>query len=191
MTKNLNFEARDYISIGPKFKIDVSNPQESSDGPSVYQIYSYTNDNDIHLETFNESGAFKIFNSKGIEIIAGATGSEGNVDICITGMGGDITITAMKDGAVKIKAKTVMIESLEDLDLKAGRNLNLNAGSGRILMKANKIDQVALTGNAIFDTFGKRAFMLSPVGAEYIDDVFLGGIDVIGAVSNIIVWGKK
>lgn len=90
----------------------------------------------------------------------------------------------MKNGAVKIKAKTVMIESLEDLDLKAGRNVNISAGSGRILMKANKIDEVALTGNAINDTFGKRAFMLSPVGAEYIDDVFLGGIDVTGALSN-------
>jgi hypothetical protein len=186
MSNNLNYEARDFISLGPKFKIDVNNPQMGADSPSVYTLYSYTNDNDVHLETFNESGSFKIFNSKGIEIVAGKNGSDGNVDICITGMGGDICITAMKDGAVKIKAKTVMIESLEDLDLKAGRNLNLTSGSGRILMKANKIDQVALTGNAIIDTFGKRAFMLSPVGAEYIDDVFLGGIDVTGAISSFV-----
>jgi hypothetical protein len=56
-------------------------------------------------------------------------------------------------------------------------------------MKANKIDQVALTGNAILDTFGKRAFSLSPVGFEYIDDVFLGGLDVIGAFAGIVGVG--
>lgn len=79
-----------------------------------------------------------------------------------------------------------MIEAVEDLDLKAGRNINLVSGAGRIIQKANKIDQVALTGNAILDTFGKRAFALSPVGAEYIDDVFLGGLDVLGAVSSFV-----
>lgn len=55
-----------------------------SDSSSVYNIYSYTKDNDVHLESFNESGAYKILNDKGIEIVAGKKGSEGNVDICIT-----------------------------------------------------------------------------------------------------------
>lgn len=184
MAKDISYEARDFISVGPNFRITTNDPTMGSDGSSVYNIYSYTKDNDVHLESFNESGAYKIMNDRGIEIVAGKKGSNGNVDICITGMGGDINITAMKDGSVKIKAKTVMIEALEDLDLKAGRNINMTSGSGRILMKANKIDEVALTGNAINDTFGKRAFMLSPVGADYIDDVFLGGIDVTGALSN-------
>jgi hypothetical protein len=185
MAKDISYEARDFISIGPNFRITTNDPTMGADSSSVYNIYSYTKDNDVHLESFNESGAYKIMNDKGIEIVAGKKGSNGNVDICITGMGGDINITAMKDGTVKIKAKTVMIESLEDLDLKAGRNVNITSGSGRILMKANKIDQVALTGNAILNTFGKRAFALSPVGAEYIDDVFLGGIDVTGALSSV------
>lgn len=185
----MNYEARDYISVGPKFRITTNDPLMGADGTSVYQMYAYTNDNDVHLQTFTETGSYKILNDKGIEIVAGNTGSEGSVDICLTGMGGDICITAMSNGTVKIKGKTVMIEAVEDLDLKAGRNINLVSGSGRIIQKANKIDQVALTGNAILDTFGKRAFSLSPVGAEYIDDVFLGGLNVIGAIKTIVGVG--
>lgn len=170
-----NYEARDYISLGPKFVITTNDPRKTADSSSVYNIYSYTEDHDQHLETFNESGAYKILNDKGIEIVAGNKGSEGNVDICITGMGGDITITAMSNGTVKIKGKTVMIEALEDLDLKAGRNINATSGSGRIIMKANKIDKVAFSGNDVIDSFGKLAFSLSPVGYEYMDEVFFGG----------------
>lgn len=185
----MNYEARDYISIGPKFRITTNDPLMGADGTSVYHMYAYTDDNDVHLQTFTETGAYKILNDKGIEIVAGNTGSEGNVDICLTGMGGDICITAMSNGTVKIKGKTVMIEAVEDLDLKAGRNINLVTGSGRIIQKANKIDQVALTGNAILDTFGKRAFALSPVGNEYITDVFVGGLNVIGAIKTIVGVG--
>lgn len=185
----MNYEARDYISVGPKFRITTNDPLMGGDGTSVYQMYAYTNDNDVHLQTFTETGSYKILNDKGIEIVAGNTGSEGSVDICLTGLGGDICITAMSNGTVKIKGKTIMIEAVEDLDMKAGRNINLVSGSGRIIQKANKIDQVALTGNAILDTFGKRAFSLSPVGAEYIDDVFLGGLDVVGAIKTIVGVG--
>ena len=186
MTEN---EARDYISVGPKFRITTNDPLMGGDGTSVYQMYAYTNDNDVHLQTFTETGSYKILNDKGIEIVAGNTGSEGSVDICLTGLGGDICITAMSNGTVKIKGKTVMIEAVEDLDLKAGRNINLVSGSGRIIQKANKIDQVALTGNAILVTFGKRAFSLSPVGNEYITDVFVGGLNVIGAIKTIVGVG--
>ena len=185
----MNYEARDYISVGPKFRITTNDPLMGGDGTSVYQMYAYTNDNDVHLQTFTETGSYKILNDKGIEIVAGNTGSEGNVDICLTGMGGDICITAMSNGTVKIKGKTIMIEAAKDLDMKAGRNINLVSGSGRIIQKANKIDQVALTGNAILDTFGKRAFSLSPVGNEYISDVFVGGLNVIGAIKTIVGVG--
>jgi hypothetical protein len=184
-----NYEARDYISLGPKFRITTNDPLIGSDGSSVYHMYAYTNDNDVHLQTFTETGSYKILNDKGIEIVAGNRGSDGNVDICLTGLGGDICITAMSNGTVKIKGKSIMIEAVEDLDMKAGRNINLVSGSGRIIQKANKIDQVALTGNAILDTFGKRAFSLSPVGNEYITDVFVGGLDVLGAVSSIVGVG--
>lgn len=175
-----NFESRDIMSLGPKFRIETNTNLIGSDGKNVYQQYSYTDNNDVNLMSFSESGAFRILNDRTIEIIAGNKSTEKSVDIVIAGMNGDVTITAMSNGSIKIKGKNIMIEAIEDLDLKAGRNITATSGSGRILQKANKIDQVALTGNAINDTFGARAFAGSPVGAEYIRDVFQGGIDVAG-----------
>lgn len=175
-----NYESRDIMSLGPKFRIETNSNLVGLDGKNVYQMYSYTDNNDVNLMSFSESGSFRILNDKAIEIIAGNKSSDRGVDIVIAGMNGDVTITAMSNGVIKIKGKNIMIEAIEDIDLKAGRNINATSGSGRILQKANKIDQIALTGNAIANTFGVRAFAGSPVGAEYINDVFQGGLDIAG-----------
>lgn len=159
----VNYEAKDYISIGPNFVITTNDPKTNVDSSAVFSIYSFTKENNQHNQILNESGSYKILNDKGIEIVAGNKGSDGNVDICITGMGGDITITAMSNGAVKIKAHTVMIEATEDLDLKAGRNINLKSGSGRIALEGDKVDTIALNGNTVFDNFSMRAFALSHI----------------------------
>jgi hypothetical protein len=174
----VNYEARDIFSLGPKFRITTNDIEVGADGKSVYSLYSYNDNNDVNLMSFSESGAFRILNDRTIEIIAGNKSSGKSVDIVIAGRNGDVTITACGNGAIRIKGKSVMIEAVEDLDLKAGRNITASCGSGRILMKANKIDQVGLTGNAITNTFGARCFAKSPVGAEYITDVFVGGTDV-------------
>lgn len=158
--QQLNYEARDYLSLGPNFVITTNDPRPTADAPAVFHTYSFTKENNQHNQVFTESGSYKILNDKGIEIVAGNKGSDG-VDICIIGKGGDITITAMTNGAVKIKAKTVMIEATEDLDLKAGRNINLDAGSGRIALKADKIDEVSMGGNAVNNNFLMRAFSLA------------------------------
>lgn len=173
-----SYEARDFLSLGPQFRIDINEPISGSDGISVYKLYSYNDSNDVNLMAFTNSGSFKLYNDRSIEIIAGEKNSGKSVDIVIAGVNGDITITAMSNGAVRIKGKNIQIEASEDIDLKAGRNITMNAGSGRILQKANKIDQVGLTGNAVQNTFGARCFAKVPIGAEYINDVFIGGTDV-------------
>lgn len=173
-----SYEARDYISLGPQFRIDVNAPISGSDGISIYKLYSYNDSKDVNLMAFTESGSFKLYNDRSIEIIAGNKSSPDGVDIVIAGLNGDITITAMSNGKIKIKGHNVMIEAVEDLDLKAGRNITMQSGSGRILMKGNKIDQVAQTGNAIVNTFGARCFAPTPLGADYNFDAFVGGTDV-------------
>lgn len=159
--QKLNYEARDYLSLGPNFVITTNDPRANANSSAVFHKYAYTKENNQNNEIFNESGSYHILNDRGIEISAGKKGSDGNVDICIHGQGGDITITAMSNGAVKIKAHTVMIEANEDLDLKAGRNINLNAGSGRIKLEADKIDEIAVNGNSVTNNFLMRAFSLA------------------------------
>jgi len=75
--------------------------------------------------------------------------------------GGDITITAMSTGAVKTRAHTVMIEAGEDLELKAGRNITLNTGSGRIVLDSDKIDDLSMKGTGVNNSFLQRAFSLA------------------------------
>ena len=173
MAHTKNYEARLYETWGPKCRFDVNNPDIGLDGKCVYQLYAFNDDNDIHLEAFTETGSYKLINDRGIEIAAGAKGSEGNVDICITGTGGDVWITAMKNGTVKIKGKNIMIEALEDVDIKAGRNLNLTSGSGRIVLKGNKIDRDTFSGNLSGAlSFTAKAFAPTPLGTDFITENF-------------------
>ena len=77
-----------------------------------------------------------------------------------------------------------MIEADEDIDLKAGRNVTVNSGSGRILLKGNKADVNALTGNLIPHglDFGFQVFSGSFVGGDVLESAFSIVQAVIGGV---------
>lgn len=186
-TPNQNWERRNHISLGPKFRIDVSNPQNGLDGPNVYDIYAVTDSKDVSLVGLTEGGTYRIYNDRTIEIMAGHKSENNAIDIVIAGLNGDVCITAQRNGKVRIRAKNIMLESDEDIDIKAGRNLNLTSGSGRILMSGNKADIAALTGNAILETFGKKVFSGTFVGADIISDLFTGGIASVaeGALTSL------
>jgi len=175
------FQARDIFSLGPKFRISTNGIAPGQDGTSVYAMYTVTNNNDVNLMGMNESGNFRILNDKSIEIVAGNKNSEKGVDVTIVGMNGDVTITAMSNGSIRIKGKNVMIEAIEDIDLKAGRNITASCGSGRILMKANKIDQDGLSGNVVERNFTNQCFEKSPVGKLAIRDLQLDEAPTIGS----------
>lgn len=177
-----NWEARDIWSLGPKFRIDINNPQMGCNGTNVYAMYATTDSKDVCFSGLTEGGKYRIYNDRDIEIIAGNKEDKDGIDIVIAGMNGDVTITAMRNGAVRIKGKNIMIEADEDIDLKAGRNITQSAGSGRILTKANKIDQDALTGNLIENTFGVQVFSGSFVGADIVKTAFSVGTALITGV---------
>lgn len=175
-----NWEDRSIFSLGPRFRIDVTNPQMGLSGSDVYNVYAVTDNNDVSLTGMTEGGIYRIYNDRCIEIIAGVKNQESpGVDIVISGKNGDICITAEKNGKVRIKGKNIMIEADEDVDIKAGRNVNLMSGSGRVLLKGNKIDRSALTGNFIDNPFGQRVFSGSFVGGNLIKDAFVGGISQV------------
>ena len=140
---------------------------------------------DINLCGLTEGGTYRIFNDKTIEIVAGQKNKEKQIDITISGQNGDVCITAMRNGAIRIKGKNVVVEAVEDLDMKAGRNINLNAGSGRVLLNCNKADIEGLTGTLIekiTSTFGMEVFKGSFVGADLIKDAFTVGKSFIGGL---------
>ena len=178
---NQNWEARQLDSRGPQFRIDVKNPQMGFNGSDLYQIYSFNDNQDVNLAGFTEGGTYKIYSDRNVEIVAGSKSEEeGSIDVNIVGLNGDVCITAARNGRVRIKAKNIMVEADEDLDLKGGRNVTISAGSGRVLTEANKIDVKALTGNGIVETFGMKVFSQSFVGADLITSTFSNVAPLIG-----------
>jgi hypothetical protein len=171
-----NWQGRSLTSFGPKFRIDMNNPQMGCNGTDVYNLYAVTNNNDIALTGLSEGGMYRIYNDRTIEIIAGQKSESNGVDIIISGRNGDVCITAEKNGRVRIRAQNIMIESDEDVDIKAGRNITLDAGSGRVLLKGNKLDASGLTGNLVPEgtSFGELVFADTFVGQDIVKAAFSG-----------------
>ena len=173
---NENWEARTIDSRSPKFRIDVANPEMGAEGSDVYKIYAVTDNKDVNLCSLSESGKYKIHNDKSVEIVAGMNNAEGGVDIVIAGMKGDVVITAMKDGQVKIKGANIVLQADEDIDLIAGRNINVN-GKAKVLLKGNKLQADGLIGNLVEATSGSFLMRVfenvtpgggNPVGVDYL-----------------------
>ena len=171
-----NWQGRSLTSFGPKFRIDMNNPQMGCNGTEVYNMYAVTNNNDVCITGLSEGGNYKIYNDHSIEIIAGQRSNSNGVDIIISGRNGDVCITAEKNGRVRIRAQNIMIDADEDVDIKAGRNITLDAGSGRVLLKGNKLDGNGLTGNLVPEgtSFGELVFANTFVGQDIVREAFSG-----------------
>ena len=194
---NENWEARTIDSRSPKFRIDVANPEMGAEGSDVYKIYAVTDNKDVSLCSLSESGKYKIHNDKSLEIVAGMTNTEGGVDIVITGMKGDVLITAMRDGQVKIKGANIVLQADEDIDLIAGRNINVN-GKAKVMLKGNKVQADGLMGNLVEETSGSFVMRVfedvipggdNPVGVDYLRGSeelkkVLGGVTAVAGIGN-------
>lgn len=178
---NQNWQARRLISYGPKFRIDMNNPTMGLNGTDVYNLYSVTDNNDVCIAGLSEGGMHKIYNDRSIEIIAGQKNESNGVDIVISGRNGDVCITAEKNGRVRIRAQNIMIDADEDVDIKAGRNITLDSGSGRLLIKSNKADCDSLDGNLSppGTSFGEVVFDGTYVDADIITKTFTSTIPAL------------
>lgn len=184
-----NWERRDILSLGSKVRFDTNNPQMGGNGSDVYDVYGVTEENNQCVVGLSEGGRFSVYNDRDIEIIGGNKDSSEGVDIIIAGTSGSIEITAMRNGAVKIKGKNIVIEADEDVDIKAGRNINLDSKQ-RVLLKGSRCDAKGLLGNLIPDKnkFGPQVFDGSFVGFDFLlgKGMIPGGLpDVLGTAADI------
>jgi len=183
---NQNWEARDIDSRGSKFRIDVNNPQEGTDGPNAYIQYGVTENKDRQFSALSESGTYRLHNEKSMEIVAGSKNSKSDQTIKLTSANGDITITVLENGQIKIRGSSVVIQADDDINLSAGRNVTIKAGQ-RILLRALKADAHALVGNLVHSigSWLERIFEPTQVGVDYLrnppaGDDFLKGPVVPG-----------
>ena len=184
---NQNWEQRIIDSRGPKFRLDVNNPQMGADGPNTYLMYAVTDNKDKQFSALSESGVYRLHNERTIEVVAGSKNSGSDTSVKIRSVEGDVTITVIGNGQVKISGGSVIVQADEDIDLKAGRNITLNAAS-TVTLKGTKVQAVGLIGNLIENTIGaflQRVFKGSYVGEDYLKnppagDKFLSGPVVSG-----------
>jgi len=175
-----NWWQRSIESIGADFRVDRHNPKMGCNGSDVYTQYSVTDDKNVNVQSLSEGGIFKIYNDQSIEIIAGQKSKGTGVDVVIVGKNGDVAITAEKNGAVRIRASKIVLDADENLELLAGKDINIKGG-GRTLIHGNQCDVKAHMGTMIpkGSSFGERCFEGSFVGADVISAAFNAGGVVI------------
>jgi hypothetical protein len=183
MTREINWEARNFWKLGPNFGLDIRNPQLGLNGPDVYSFYATTQNGDQNTFGLTDgSGMFHIYNDKSIEIVGGQTNSGGGIDIKITSRTGDITITAEKNGNIRISGKNITIDADVDVNISAGRNVNINAAK-RFVVQTTQADCIAKTGNLAPQgtSTGERTFPKgSSCGDDIVLDIFNGGPPQVG-----------
>ena len=158
----------------PNFKIQTGNPTVGFGGASVFQQITEQN-NQTSVWSITEDGQMNLFNDDCITIVGGVT-KDGGTCLNIVGKNGDVTITAERNGDIKIKGSNILIDADENINISSRKNVTIK-GSNSIFFDTPNLNTNALTGNlAPRDvTFGGLVFRGTKVGSNAISDAFTGG----------------
>ena len=169
-----NWAARDHESFGPHFRIDTNNPEYGFGGGTIYALIAEKNKQSSYLG-MTEDGQYQLINDDCITITGGVT-KEGGACVNIIGRNGDVTVTAMKNGDVKIKGRSIIVDADDTLELSSKKNVKIT-GKNSIFLDTPTLNTNALNGNlAPRDvTFGGLVFRGSKVGGGLLDSAFAGG----------------
>jgi len=96
-------------------------------GSDVWNLFGNTQDGDKCVIGQSEGGITHVYGDRTIEIVGGQKNPEGSVDIFITGLHGSIVINALENGDVCIKGRNIHMEAKEDITIKAGNNIKIQA----------------------------------------------------------------
>jgi len=180
--RNQNIYKRQLISFNPNFRIDTANPQMGLNGTDVYKIYGVTDSGDNQSSiSLSSGGLFSVYNDHTIQISGGAKNEEGREDVVIIGNNGNVSISA--NGMIRLYATNIMIEAEEDIHFKAGRNISMMGGDGRVILKGQKVDIKGTSGNLpslLNMDFTSKVFEGSFVGLDLINNL------VSGVVNNVV-----
>ena len=112
-----NWEGRQYDSFGPHFRIDSGNPQLGYNGAVVYDLLGSGADGNTSTVGMTQGGLYHMYNDQCIEIIGGNKVDGGGVCVNITGANGDVTITAMSSGDVRVTGQNIILDALSNNNL--------------------------------------------------------------------------
>lgn len=165
--KPKNYNRRVIDSRGAHFRIVSGDPLVGSTGAEVCKVYAVNDNDDSFLISHSQGGLSRIAAEKTLEVRAGDKNNPHIIDIRVSAANGDVTITAT-NGSVRVNAKNIMMQASQDIDIHAGRNVNVTAGQ-RILYKANTVNVEGKRGNGIVETFGMKMFAGSFVPGDLVE----------------------
>ena len=94
--ETLNWDRRQFITLGPDFRIDANNPRMGNEGNLSWLIYGANDDGDKSSLFQTNSGTLSLHSDRKIEIAAGANNeNEKDQDITITSLKGGIQILSL------------------------------------------------------------------------------------------------
>ena len=153
-----NWQLRQYDSFGPHFRIDTGNPQLGVNGAVVYDLLGSGKDGNTSTVGMSEAGLYHVYNDQCIEILGGNRGDAGGVCVNIVGANGDVTITAMSSGDVKITGQNIILD--------ADKNIEINAGG-----------DFRVTANNTVNMVSTNMYLTAPYGKIRVRDVsWMGGV---------------
>jgi hypothetical protein len=158
----------------PVYKCQTGNPTYGYGGGTVFSQQMEQNDQTAAI-TLTEDGQLNFFNDDTITITGGNTKTSGEC-INIVGANGGVTITAMKNGTVKIKGRNIQIDADENINIESKKNVRIH-GKSSIFFDTPNLATNALTGNLAPRnvTLGGIAFRGTKVGQGAISNAFTGG----------------
>ena len=158
----------------PVFKFQTGNPTYGYGGGTIFSQQMEQNDQTAAI-TLTEDGQLNFFNDDTITITGGNTKTSGEC-INIVGANGGVTITAMKNGTVKIKGRNIQIDADENINIESKKNVRIH-GKSSIYFDTPNLATNALTGNLAPRnvTLGGIAFRGTKVGQGAISNAFTGG----------------
>ena len=178
-SRKKNVYKRQLTSYNPNFRIDTANPQMGLTGTDVYKIYGVTDSGDNQSSiSLSSGGLMSVYNDHSLQIVGGEKNEQGRDDVVIIGKNGNVSISA--DGTVRIYATNIMLEAEQDLHIKAGRNVSIKSGSGRVMIDGQKCDVKGTSGNMIAllgKDFTKQVFKGSFIGIDLLDGIIGGLVD--------------
>lgn len=165
-----NWYSRFVESYGPSFRVDVNNPQMGYGGEDVYRLYGITKDNKKFSVGTDQNCKLKLNSDVSIEICAGEEGQDKGEDIAIISRRGNISLTACRNGTIKIKGSHIILDSDGDLDIKAENEVNISGTNINLNPKVGA-DVQGLDGNLVpvEKQFTMRVFRGITIGGVGVD----------------------
>ena len=171
---NLQNWARWDFDQRSNYIIETGNQTVGFGGGTVFQEITEQN-NQTSVRSMTEDGQMNIFNDDVITIVGGVT-KDGGTCLNLIGKNGDVTITAERNGDIKIKGSNILIDADDNINITSRKSVTIK-GSNSIFFDTPNLNTNAMTGNLAprSVTFGGLVFRGTKVGSNAISNAFTGG----------------